>query len=64
MTCLRLVWLTVVLIAGTIYPALAKTEKEFVSDAIKGDNSEIALGRLATTKGQHRVHEVLRPNPC
>ena len=33
-------------------PALAsaKTEKEFVSDAIKGDNSEIALGRLAISK--------------
>ena len=29
----------------------AKTEKEFLSDAIKGDNSEIAMGHLAISKG-------------
>ena len=28
-------------------PAFAMSEKEFVSDAIKGDNSEIAVGQLA-----------------
>jgi putative membrane protein len=49
MRWLRLVWLT--LLAGIISSALAKTEKEFISDAIRGDNSEIALGQLATNKG-------------
>ena len=31
-------------------PALAKTEKGFVADAIKGDTSEIVLGQLALSK--------------
>jgi putative membrane protein len=43
--------LAVVLLAGASSLALAKTEKEFISDAIKGDNSEIALGQLALSKG-------------
>lgn len=51
MTRLRLVSLTALFIAGAIYPALAKTEKEFVRDAVMGDNSEIALGRLAAAEG-------------
>lgn len=32
-------------------PALAKSDKAFLSDAIKGDNSEVALGHLAAEKG-------------
>ena len=39
------------LITGISTAAFAKTEKEFISDAIKGDNSEIAMGQLAVTKG-------------
>lgn len=39
------------LVVGAAYPALAKTDKEFVTDAIEGDNSEVALGQLAVTKG-------------
>lgn len=31
--------------------AMAKSDKEFITDAIKGDNSEIALGQLAVQKG-------------
>jgi putative membrane protein len=31
--------------------AMAKSDKEFLSDAIKTDNTEIALGQLATQKG-------------
>ena len=31
-------------------PALAATEKEFITDAIKGDTSEIVLGQLALSK--------------
>jgi len=29
----------------------AKTDKQFIEDAIKGDNSEVTLGNLAATKG-------------
>jgi putative membrane protein len=43
--------LGLVLITGISTAAFAKTEKEFISDAIKGDNSEIAMGQLAVTKG-------------
>jgi putative membrane protein len=31
--------------------AVAKSDKQFLSDAIKGDNSEITLGQLAAQKG-------------
>ena len=31
--------------------ALAKTDKMFISDAIKGDNSEVILGQIAAEKG-------------
>ncbi|WFU12679.1 DUF4142 domain-containing protein (plasmid) [Rhizobium sp. CB3090] len=31
--------------------AMAKSDKQFLSDAIKGDNAEIALGQLAAQKG-------------
>jgi putative membrane protein len=43
--------LGLVLITGISTAAFAKTEKEFINDAIKGDNSEIAMGQLAVTKG-------------
>jgi putative membrane protein len=38
---------------GTLmsFPALAKDPKDFLSDAIMGDNSEIMLGRLAARAG-------------
>ena len=39
------------LIALNIGPAMAKSDKGFVADAIKGDTSEISLGQLALTKG-------------
>ena|SRR5438309_5275174 len=41
----------VAFIAGISFPAFAATEDEFLSHAIKGDNSEVALGQLAVTKG-------------
>ncbi len=43
--------LAVALLAGASSLALAKTEKEFLNDAIKGDNSELAMGQLAVSKG-------------
>ena len=43
--------LGLVLITGISTAAFAKTEKEFINDAIKGDNSEIAMGHLAMTNG-------------
>jgi putative membrane protein len=42
--------LALALLAGVSTAALAKTEKELITDAIKGDNSEIALGQLAVSK--------------
>ena len=42
--------LSLALIAALSVPAFGKTEKEFLSDAIKGDNSEVALGQLAISK--------------
>ena len=42
--------LALALVAGVSTATLAKTEKEFITDAIKGDNSEIALGQLAVSK--------------
>ncbi len=44
-------FLSLALITSLSAPALAKTEKEFISDAIKGDNSEVAMGRLALSNG-------------
>lgn len=35
--------------------AFAKGDKEFLTDALKGDNSEIALGKLAAEKGGSEV---------
>ena len=43
--------LTLGLLAVLSTSAIAKTEKEFLGDAIKGDNSEVALGSLAASKG-------------
>ncbi|TPK88213.1 DUF4142 domain-containing protein [Mesorhizobium sp. B2-4-13] len=34
--------------------ALAKSDSDFLTDAIKGDNSEVALGTLATQKGDSK----------
>jgi putative membrane protein len=42
--------LALALIGSVSIAAFAKTEKEFISDAIKGDNSEIAMGHLAISK--------------
>ncbi len=33
-------------------PAFAKSDKAFLTDAMKGDNSEVALGKLAAQKGE------------
>jgi putative membrane protein len=41
---------SLVIIAAVAGPALAMGEKEFITDAIKGDNSEITLGQLAVSK--------------
>jgi putative membrane protein len=43
--------LTALLALALASPAWAKTDSEFLSDAIKGDNSEIALGNLALQMG-------------
>ena len=43
--------LGLVLLTGISTAAFAKTKKEFLDDAIKGDNSEIAMGQLAVAKG-------------
>jgi len=51
MSRLTSVSLSLALIAAVSLPAFAKTEKEFLSDAIKGDNSEIAMGQLALANG-------------
>ncbi|MGN6102279.1 MAG: DUF4142 domain-containing protein [Devosia sp.] len=32
-------------------PGFAKSDKDFLTDALKGDNSEVALGKLAVSKG-------------
>ena len=40
----------VALVSALSGSAMAKSEKGFLSDAIKGDNSEIELGRLALSK--------------
>ncbi|RBP17672.1 putative membrane protein [Roseiarcus fermentans] len=46
-----LLMLSAVAFASTLSAsALAKTEKEFVADAIAGDSAEIALGQLAQVK--------------
>jgi len=39
--------------AFVVLPAAgwAKTDKQFIEDAIKGDNSEVTLGNLAATRG-------------
>ncbi|HVP99715.1 MAG TPA: DUF4142 domain-containing protein [Roseiarcus sp.] len=50
MSRLTTVSLSLALIVALGVPAFAKTEKEFLSDAIKGDNSEVALGQLAISK--------------
>ena len=42
-----------VLVVALGGPALAKTEKDFVADAIKGDSSEIVLGQLALSKNNN-----------
>jgi putative membrane protein len=42
--------LAVALLISVSTAALAKTEKEFISDAIRGDNSEIAMGQLAASR--------------
>jgi putative membrane protein len=42
--------LALAFIVGVSIGAVAKTEKEFLSDAIKGDNAEIAMGQLAISK--------------
>lgn len=42
-----------VLVATLGAPAFAKTEKDFVADAIKGDTSEIVLGQLALSKSSN-----------
>jgi putative membrane protein len=45
-------WSMPVLLAVTLAgPALAASDKEFLSDALKGDNSEIALGDMAQKMG-------------
>jgi len=51
MSRLTSVSLSLALIAAVSLPAFAKTEKDFLSDAIKGDNSEIAMGQLALANG-------------
>ena len=44
-------FLSLALITSLSTSALAKTEREFIGDAIKGDNSEVAIGQLALSNG-------------
>ncbi len=43
-------WVSLVLAPTLVGAALVMTEANFVSDSIKGDNSEVALGQLAVSK--------------
>jgi putative membrane protein len=43
--------LSILLAAMLAGPALAESDKAFLSDALKGNNAEIALGRMAQEKG-------------
>ncbi|MER8848040.1 DUF4142 domain-containing protein [Mesorhizobium australicum] len=48
---------TAALFAAALFatgPASAKSDKNFLTDAIKGDNSEVALGNLAAQKGDSK----------
>lgn len=45
------VFATTLALALSAAPAFAKSDKDFLSDAIKGDNSEITLGQLAIDHG-------------
>jgi putative membrane protein len=42
--------LSLILAAAVVTPSLAATDKQFITDAIKGDNSEMMLGQLAMQK--------------
>ncbi|TCU04525.1 putative membrane protein [Rhizobium sullae] len=43
--------MTIAMTLALASAGMAKSDKEFLSDAMKGDNSEITLGELATQKG-------------
>ena len=47
----RLIYASLAALALSAGAASAMTDHEFLSEAIKGDNSEIALGKLAADKG-------------
>ncbi|AYG63207.1 DUF4142 domain-containing protein [Rhizobium jaguaris] len=50
----KIILATATIIAGCLVAssALAISDKQFLSDAIKGDNAEITLGQLAAQKGR------------
>lgn len=48
---INLVTICLVACVATPVSAFAKSDKDFVRDAMKGDNSEVALGQLAQTRG-------------
>ncbi len=50
MTSFRRIAPVLAVTAAMTLPATAKTVKEFVAEAVKGDNSEIALGQLVLNK--------------
>jgi putative membrane protein len=49
----KIVWAVAALFAGCVSAASAqaKSDSEFITDAIKGDNSEVMLGKIAEQKG-------------
>lgn len=44
--------LALTLVCASATTVLAKTDKEFLTDALKGDNSEVSLGQLAAQKAK------------
>ncbi|KAA3452138.1 DUF4142 domain-containing protein [Mesorhizobium sp. SARCC-RB16n] len=53
----KAVWAVTALVAGCISAASAqaKSDREFLTDAIKGDNSEVLLGKIAETKSSTKA---------
>jgi putative membrane protein len=44
-------FIAAIILPGAAYARQDSSDKSFISDALKGDNAEIALGRLAAEKG-------------
>jgi putative membrane protein len=53
----KAVWAAAALFAGCVSAASAqaKSDSEFITDAIKGDNSEVMLGKIAEQRGTSKA---------